>query len=164
MLTKEDFLNAVRDEIRIIKHLGTKVQDAHLAYKPSEKQRTVLQLMQYLSYCGMSSVTTVITGSREHGKKMNEDSQSVNMKNFSSKMDEQLKTIELLLKDFDDKALAERDATKPWGVPQKAGFALINKPLKFLTAYRMQFFLYLKQAGVSELGTANCWLGVDPEK
>jgi hypothetical protein len=33
--------------------------------------------------------------------------------------------------------------------------------LKTLVAYRMQLFLYLKSCGVSEIGPANCWAGVD---
>lgn len=53
------------------------------------------------------------------------------------------------------------DAALPWGEPVKAGAALINMPLKCLVAYRMQLFLYAKLVGLTELGSANCWVGVD---
>lgn len=162
MVTKVEILNSMRDEIKIIKHLASKIKEEHLGYQPSDKQRTMLQLLQYLSYCGMGSATTVITGTRDHGKKMSEDSTKINLGNFAAAMDNQMKHIEELLKDLDDKALSERDATQPWGIPQKAGAALVNKALKFFVGYRMQLFLYMKAAGIPNLGTSNCWMGVDP--
>ncbi len=36
----------------------------------------------------------------------------------------------------------------------------VDNVLKSLVAYRMQFFLYVKQAGCSELATPDCWVGV----
>ena len=38
---------------------------------------------------------------------------------------------------------------------------LLRTSLKFLTAYRMQLFLYLKQTTHPEMSTSNCWLGQD---
>ena len=161
MISKKEILSSINDEIKIIKHLGSKIKEEHLTYQPSEKQRTVLQLLQYLSYCGLGSATVVINGNRDHGKAMSENSLKVNLGNFAAAMDEQMVKIENLLKDFDDKALSERDASMPWGVSQKAGAAIVNKSLKFLVGYRMQLFLYLKDAGIAGLGTSNCWAGVD---
>ncbi len=43
------------------------------------------------------------------------------------------------------------------------GAALVNFPLKFLAAYRMQLFLYLKSTLTEELTTMNCWFGMDGE-
>jgi hypothetical protein len=43
-------------------------------------------------------------------------------------------------------------------------FALMDMALKCFVAYRMQFFLYLKSCGVTEMGPANCWVGVDQPK
>lgn len=162
MVSKVEILNSMRDEIKVIKHLASKIKEEHLSYQPSEKQRTMLQLLQYLSYCGMGPATIVVTGTRDHAKKMNEDSTKVNLSNFAAAMDDQMNHIEEVLKDLDDKALSEKDATQPWGIPQKAGAALINKALKFLVGYRMQLFLYMKDAGIPNLGSSNCWMGVDP--
>lgn len=161
MITKSDVLNAMRDEIKIIKHLGTKVKEEHLAYQPSANQRTLLQLLQYLSYCGLGSAVFIVTGTRDHAKQMTEDSQKVNLSNFSQAMDNQMLKIEEALKNYDDKALSEKEFTMPTGDKTKAGFALINRTLKFLVAYRMQLFLYIKSAGVTNIGSSNCWAGVD---
>ena len=37
----------------------------------------------------------------------------------------------------------------------------MDMTLKCFVAYRMQFFLYVKACGVSDIGPANCWAGVD---
>ena len=161
MVSKVEILSSISDEIKIIKHLASKIKAEHLGYQPSDKQRTMLQLLQYLTYCGMGSATTVVTGTRDHGKKMNEDSTKDTLNNFSAAMDDQMKHIVDILKDLDDHALNEKDSSQPWGVTQKAGAALINKSLKFLVGYRMQLFLYMKAAGITGLATSNCWLGVD---
>jgi hypothetical protein len=161
MITKADVLNSMRDEIKIIKHLGTKVKAEHLGYQPSANQRTLLQLLQYLSYCGLGSAVFIVTGTRDHAKQMTEDSLKVNLNNFSEAMDNQMVKIEDSLKGLDDKSLSEKEFTMPTGDKVKAGYALVNRSLKFLVAYRMQLFLYLKDAGVTGLGSSNCWSGVD---
>ncbi len=56
----------------------------------------------------------------------------------------------------------ETETVYPWGEKVKLGRALLEAPLKYLTAYRMQLFLYAKQSG-AEVGTANNWRGVDPK-
>ena len=48
MYTKTDFLISMDREIDIIKHLYTKINPEHLGYKPTEAQRTKLELLQYL--------------------------------------------------------------------------------------------------------------------
>jgi hypothetical protein len=44
------------------------------------------------------------------------------------------------------------------------GRALVETTLKWLTAYRMQLFLYAKASGNEKIGTANNWAGVDYEE
>lgn len=162
MITKQELLSSISDEMKIIKHLVSKVKPEHLSYRPSEKQRTMLELIQYLSYCGLVATNFVISGSWDSAKKLSEDSKQVNLSNFASAMDIQMKNIEALLKEFDDKALESRDSKTPWGTPIKAGLGILNTTLKFMSCYRMQLFLYLKSVGFSELNYSNCWMGSDP--
>jgi hypothetical protein len=42
------------------------------------------------------------------------------------------------------------------------GAAIMNSSVKFLAAYRMQLFLYIKQLGRQELSTVQNWGGRDP--
>ena len=161
MVSKVEILNSMRDEIKIIKHLGSKVKNEHLGYQPSVTQRTLLQLLQYLTYAGLGSATYIVTGNRDHAKKMSDDSVSVNLSNFAASMDSQMNQIESVLKNLNDQALSEKEFTMPTGDKVSVGFALMNRTLKFLVAYRMQLFLYLKAAGIEGLGSSNCWTGVD---
>ena len=161
MISKKELLSSVNEEVKIIKHLASKLKAKHLKYKPSEKQRTMLELLQYLSYCGSVATSFVITGNWDAYPKLSEGSKKINLKNFSAAMDSQMKTIEKLLKGFNDKDLSTKATKTPWGSPQKAGLGLANLTLKFLSCYRMQLFLYLKAVGFSELSYSNCWLGID---
>src|SRR5262249_38277942 len=52
VLTKEEFLSALRTEIRIVLHLASKVEPAMLDYRPTPKQRKLLELLQYFTIVG----------------------------------------------------------------------------------------------------------------
>ena len=41
------------------------------------------------------------------------------------------------------------------------GTALVDGPLKWLLAYKMQLFLYVKASGATGIGTSNVWGGRD---
>jgi hypothetical protein len=164
MITKQEILSSIRDEINITKHLASKLKKKHLKYKPNEKQRSMLELLQYLSYCGHVATSFVINGNWDEYEKLSAKANKVNLSNFASSMDLQMKNIEKLLKKFNDKSLGKRKSKTPWGAPQNAGLGLANTTLKFLSCYRMQLFLYMKAVGFSELNYSNCWIGVDQKK
>ena len=44
---------------------------------------------------------------------------------------------------------------------KQQGEALHSSCVRFVVAYRMQLFLYLKQTTHPEMSTSNCWLGQD---
>jgi hypothetical protein len=164
LITKQEFLDSVLQETRIIKHLALKLTQDHLDYKPTATQRTMLELLQYLSVCAIGPAINIMTGNWEHMKELIEQAKNVNLDNFTTAMDRQYEQIKNLLKERTEADLSQKDATMPWGAPLKAGAALINMPLKCLVAYRMQLFLYAKASGLSNIGPANCWAGVDAPK
>ena len=53
------------------------------------------------------------------------------------------------------RASCRGETRSPWGQ------AIFATSVRFLCAYRMQLFLYIKQCGATELGTSNAWLGMD---
>ena len=57
-----------------------------------------------------------------------------------------------------------RQARLPTGVIQNLGLAVINGPLKWLSAYKLQLFLYAKATGARDIGTSNAWAGIDWKK
>ena len=64
MITKQQFVDSLVLEISIIRHLGTKVDASMLDYKPTEKQRTLLELMNFLGHIFSTAVTLQYTRKR----------------------------------------------------------------------------------------------------
>ena len=164
MLTKEQFLQSVREEIRIMKHLATKVKPGTHDWRPTPPQRSTLELLQYLTYCGTIGIQHAITDSWDHAQGLDAASKSVTPETFAAAMDAQMAHIESLLRPLSDDALLHQDTSMPWGPTTKLGQGLIDMGLKPLVAYRMQLFLYAKQSGNPDIGPANCWVGVDGPK
>lgn len=161
MITKKEFLDSMKHETRIIQHLSGKLSEKDLEYRPSDKQRSMLELLQYLTVSAAGPVKNALTGNWDHMEAMNQEAAKVTHSTFHAAMDHQMNCMEEWLKDWDEADLSEKDATMPWGTPLKAGAALIDMGLKCLVAYRMQLFLYAKAAGHVDLGPANCWAGID---
>ena len=62
MITKQQFLDSCLNEIRIIKHLYGKVTPEMLSYRPTEKQRSMLELLQYLSHFAKLETDAIYQG------------------------------------------------------------------------------------------------------
>ena len=161
MLTIPEFLKSVKQEIHIIKHLAAKLKTEQLDYRPTPKQRSMLELLQYLTFCAIGPARNIFSGNWDHIEAMSREANAVRLDTFAAAMDLQFEKIQTLLKNQTESELAAGDAEMPWGEPIKKGAALVNMPLKCLTAYRMQLFLYAKSAGLTDIGPANCWVGVD---
>jgi hypothetical protein len=162
MLTVEQFLKSCAHETKIIKHLGTKVPESALDYRPTEGQRSMLELMQYLTVTALAPMIWVRDESWDAAMELGKESAAVNLENFGEAMDRQTAGVAEISASLADRDL-ENDMTQmPWQEPCTVGEFLVNATLKAYTAYRMQFFLYCKAAGVPDLGTMQCWVGIDP--
>ena len=49
VLTKEELIDKLQHEVRILLHLISKVDPAKLDYRPTPKQRSLLELLQYFT-------------------------------------------------------------------------------------------------------------------
>ena len=72
-----------------------------------------------------------------------------------------MQEIKTILEALSDEEFMTKEAKVPWGETHKLGRALLEMPYRSIVAYRMQLFLYAKQAGNDKLNTANNWNGVD---
>lgn len=61
MYTKENFEKSFKNELRVIKHLATKIPEGKGDYRPSPSQRSTLELLQYLSGVGSATMKAVLT-------------------------------------------------------------------------------------------------------
>lgn len=156
MYTKEDFIKSLDNEVRIIKHLGTKVTPEMLDYRPSPAQRSTLELMQYISAVGSGVMKSVLDGDTKGWSEYDEFRKSVNLENFSEKMDAELADMKANFAKFSD-----TDFAKEADFYGKATVAthMVNI-LRNFSAYRMQLFLYIKANGVP-VNTMNLWGGMD---
>ena len=157
MITKQQLAASFRTETDLIKHLGTKITGERLEWKPTPGQRSLDDLMRYVTV--MAEIPAYFAAHGEWGPhdEYNERGLSVTLDNFAERMDEQCDRVTawMLESDF------EKQTTTPWGSPTTTAEFWLNMVGKCFTAYRMQLFLYLKQSGRSELGSANLWIGVD---
>src|SRR5688572_30763121 len=62
VLSKEELIGALKHEVRILVHLIGKLDKAHVDYRPTPKQRSVLELLQYLSIMGPTQIAVLETG------------------------------------------------------------------------------------------------------
>ena len=66
-LTKEELLSALRGEVRLLLHLISKVEVAKLDFRPTAKQRSTLELLQYLTIMGPIHTRAIIAGAFDMG-------------------------------------------------------------------------------------------------
>jgi hypothetical protein len=161
MITKKQLLDSMWHETNVIKHLAKKIPEDGYGYRPSEGQRSTLELLQYMTRMAAGPATNVLTGSWDHAEQMEAETGTVTPETFPAEMDRQMAILERLLSDVDESEATTKGAKMPWGAPTTVAAALMDMPLKCFVAYRMQLFLYAKASGASGLGPANCWAGVD---
>lgn len=160
MYTKQNLIDAISNEFRIIKHLAEKVPADTLGYKPTENQRTTLELLQYLSTIFANATHVIYEGSTDAYKTTPLLSDDTTLENFASKMDAQLALWKEMMEKFDDAQLATVINIYGMGEKTKAEY-LVDNLLKWAAAYKMQLFLYIKASGNSSIGTSNLWGGMD---
>src|SRR2546423_1091124 len=62
VLTKEELIASLQNEVRILLHLAGKVDKSRIDYRPSPKQRSILELLQYMAIMGPTEVTLIKMG------------------------------------------------------------------------------------------------------
>ena len=62
VLTKEELIASLQNEVRILLHLAGKIDRKKLDYRPAPKQRSTLELLQYLVVMGPMLIRAVKAG------------------------------------------------------------------------------------------------------
>ena len=156
-------LQSMLDEIRVIKFLASKVPPDRLGYRPTPEQRTTLELLQYLSCCGLRVTEVVLKQDPSLRDYYGKEAEEVTLQTFPEAMDRQGRRLKALFDKMPENMFATKEVTLPWGVKTTIEGLVLNASLKFMVAYRMQLFVYLKGLGRTELSTVELWLGKDPE-
>ncbi len=164
VLTKSELIASLQNEVRILLHLASKIDRSALDYRPTPKQRSTLELLQYLSIMGPTLVQTAVSKSgafdREAWTATQATAAARNFDQTIAAITAQSDGYAKLLADASDADLrAEMNGFD--GRKTTRGAFLVNLVLCGFAAYRTQLFLYLKNTGRDELSTYNLWAGVD---
>jgi len=158
MYTKEEIWNSLAKEFRIIRHLFEKIPAGTMDYKPTEKQRTTLELLQYLSMTGASTMKTIALNDSSVAASYREASLGVTPENFISQITANESEMKGLFEGLSEAELNEE--IERFGSTQSRALFILEL-LKTLTGYKMQLFLYIKASGNETVGTSNLWGGID---
>lgn len=165
VLTKDELTQSLQDDVRVLLHLISKVEPAMLDYRPTAKQRSMLELLQYLVIMGPIHLRGALasTFDMEAWEKMwkaeEPAAKAMNLEQVKGAIAKQPALFADLLGSCPDADL--RTEMEMFGTKASRGSWIVSLVLCHFAAYRMQLFLYLKACGREELNTMNLWVGTD---
>jgi hypothetical protein len=142
--TKAELIGSLQHEVHILLHLASKVDRSKLAYRPTPKQRSTIELLRYLSIMGPGLVQAANAGDLD-----------ATIAAIAAHKD----AYASLLGGVSDADF--RVEIEMFGRKTTRGAFMVNSILSGCAAYRTQLFCYLKACGRDELNTMNLWAGVD---
>jgi len=158
-------MTSLQGEVRILLHLASKVDPAKLDYRPAAKQRSLLELLQYLVIMGPIHLRAVQEGAfdmdawRTAWQTGEAAAKAMNLEEVKDAIGKQPALFAELLGSCSDADL--RAEIEMFGRKASRGSMIVSLVLIHYAAYRMQLFLYLKACGGEELNTMNLWVGRD---
>lgn len=161
VLTRSELVSSLKHEVHILLHLAGKIDRSMLDYRPTPKQRSVLELLQYLTIMGPSLLQVAKTGTFDVAGWTNAEKEAAG-RDFDATIAaiaSQAETYPALIAGFTDDEL--RAEIAPFGEASSRGAFIVNLVLCGCAAYRTQLFVYLKACGRTELSTINLWVGMD---
>jgi hypothetical protein len=165
VLTKDELIAAFQKEVQIFVHLISKVDPAKIDYRPTAKQRSVLELIQYMTVMA-PAMTESIKGGEFTREAMgaiwgprDAASKALNWEQAVAAIGRQSDEMTRCIGAWTDTEF--RSEINMFGNNMTRGAALVNMVLCGYAAYRTQLFLYLKAMGREELNTINLWMGAD---
>jgi len=165
MIDRQDFLDSLLKECEICKHLYTKIAPDTFDFRPTPGQRSTLELLRYLAVCGSASMHVMTNGSDwSLWKPYTAHIAEMPHEDFPAAMDRQAEVMKKIFLAIPDEDLRAKEVKHPTGTTMPMGVGLMRMTFSWLTAYRMQLFLYAKQSGAEEIGTSNNWAGMDRKK
>jgi hypothetical protein len=165
VLTKEELIASLQDEVRIFLHLAGKVDKSKLDYRPTPKQRTILELFQYMAIMAPTQIVSIKAGDFSREAMMaswgaaEAASKKMTYEQAVAAIEKQSSDFVTLFGEWTDADF--RGEVELFGMKFTRGRMIVNMVLSGYSGYRMQLFCYLKSSGREELNTMNLWMGVD---
>ncbi len=161
-MNQAEFVRSVEREYFIVRRICDVLSPDDLAFRPSENQRSIEELLRYLSWCGYESVHQILAGENYEESQFKKTADEFLIEEFPARIGEQADLIRQAIEQLLGEDWQDRKAQYWWGQEGSLPAVLVETTLKWLTAYRMNLFLFAKAAGHSELDRKACW-AVSPE-
>jgi len=165
ILTKEELLSCLRTEVRLVLHLASKVDSTKLDYRPTPKQRNLLEVLRYFVLVGPIHLRGILADSfsmdswRDAWRAGESSVKSMDLEQTKEAIGKLPAQFAELLMPCPEEYL--RAQFEMFGAKTSRGALIVSLVLCHYSAYRMQLFLYLKSSGREELNTLNLWAGRD---
>jgi len=161
VLTKQELVALLQNEVRILLHLTSKVEPHMIDYRPTPKQRSAIELLRYLSHMGPLLLPAIKTGQFDTAawQAATQTAATKNLEQISASIAAMSDQYAQLVGSFSDADF--RGEIDMFGSKQSRGAHIVALVLGGHAAYRTQLFLYLKANGRDELNTFNLWGGID---
>lgn len=161
VLTKSELVGVLRHEAHILNHLVTKVRDIDVHHKLSEKQRSVLELFQYLSFMGPVILRAIKAGGFDNDswQSAEQEMKSLDFDQVKERLANLGDLLAGIVEEFDEEEF--RQEMEMFGNRATKGVHIVNLVLQGYAAYRTQIFVQIKANGRHELNTMNLWAGMD---
>jgi hypothetical protein len=165
VLKKEELLASLQNEVRIFVHLAGKADKSKLDYRPTPKQRSILELLQYIAIMAPTQIVSIKSGDFSREAMMaawgtaEAAAKEMTYEQAVVAIEKQSGDFVTLFGQWTDADF--RGEVELFGQKNSRGYLIVNLVLSGLAAYRTQLFCYLKSTGREELNTMNLWMGVD---
>lgn len=162
---KHQLLQNLQREVFLIKQLSGFIEERDLDFRPAEKMRSTMELMQYLSSIGSTMLRWFVKNdlTPDEWTKIREYRKTLTIANFKDRLDEQMADIVHYMDLITEEDLIKKEVELPSKEKMILGTAIINAPIKWLAAYRMQLFVYLKMNGRTDISTKEAWTLMEPQ-
>ena len=163
IITKDELISTLEHEVQILLHLISKIEPRMLDYRPTPKQRSMLELLQYLVVVAPVQLRIIQSGKfemdsfRQQWGAENAKAKAMGLKEVTEAIAKQPEIIHEVVNSLSDADL--REEMEMFGSRATRGAFLIRMPHSHYVAYRMQLFLYLKSCGRDEISTMDLWAG-----
>jgi len=156
---KQHLLQNLQREIFLLKQLAPLIEERDLDFRPAEKMRSTIELMQYVSGIGAVMLRWFVKDdlTPEEWVKIREHRKTLTRENFKDFLDKQMEDIIMYMNMITEEDMNTKEVTLPSKEKMVLGTAIINAPIKWLAAYRYQLFTYLKMNGRSDISTKEAW-------
>lgn len=144
MITPQQLLNAITNELRIMKHLASRVTAENKDFRFTPAQRSTEELLQYIVSSFPAQIKLMVLGKRDEEIYMNYAKQfeGFTYTQFATEIDTALVTISEEINSLSDAQRQEHMSIRGMEGPRTR--FLNDYILVFLGAYKMQLFLQLK--------------------